>query len=117
MSLGCTSDPTAGCGDGSTLISDIRNGNSQIISKLESIDQRVSDLLTATEECCEVTNDNLTGIKDRLDTLISNAEECCEAITDRLDIIAGLLQNVVIAPNITQFRAGFSQHVCEKVDA
>jgi hypothetical protein len=117
MSLNhCTSDPTAGCGDGANLISEIRTGNNRVVEKLTDIDSKVSDLITATEECCEETNDNLTGIKDRLDTLISNAAECCEAITDRLDIIAGLLQNVVIAPSITQWRAGFSNHVCEQTN-
>jgi hypothetical protein len=116
MALNCTSDPTAGCGSDAGLISEIRSGNNKIIDKLTDINDKVTELKESAEECCEETNDNLQGIKDRLDTLISNAEDCCEAITDRLDIIAGLLGNVIIAPNVTQFAAGYSNHVCEQVN-
>jgi formiminotetrahydrofolate cyclodeaminase len=112
----CTSDPTAGCGSGSDLVSEIRTGNNKVVEKLTSIESKVSELTTATEECCEETNDNLTGIKDRLDTLISNAADCCDAITDRLDIIAGLLGNVIIAPNIQSWTALYTDRDCQQID-
>lgn len=113
MSLnGCTSDPTSGCGEGSSLIAEIRTGNERVVEKLTELNDKVTELKTQAEECCEETNDNLTDIKDRLDTIISNNAECCEAITDRLDILIGVLQSVVILPNVTQFIAAYSNHVC-----
>ena len=109
---GCTSDPTSGCGEGASTIAEIRTGNERIVEKLTELNNKATELKTQAEECCEETNDNLTDIKDRLDTLISNSTDCCEAITDRLDILIGVLQSVVILPNVTQFITAYSNHVC-----
>ena len=116
MAIGCTSDPTAGCGDGASLVSEIRTGNNKVIDKITDIETKTSELIAVTEECCEDTNGNLDDIKDRLDTLISNAAECCDAITDRLDIIAGLLRNVIIAPNLQSWTASFTDRSCQEMN-
>lgn len=113
MAIGCTSDPTSGCGDGNSLVSEIRTGNNKVTEKLTDIENKVSELKEVTEACCEETNGNLDDIKDRLDTLISNAAECCDAITDRLDIIAGILRTVIIVPNTQSWVASYTDRSCQ----
>src|SRR6056297_2790296 len=107
----CSSDPTSGCSDGSSLVASITASYNNIATKLDAIDVKMGNIITEIEECCEETNTNLSNISDKMSTLITNAENCCEDIIERLDIIAGLLQT----PSTTGIHVTYDDFVCEQM--
>lgn len=114
---GCTSDPSGGCGGDGVLVAALNASNSAVIQELNGINSKLETLITNAEECCETTNDLLTGVNDKMTTVINNSATFYDALLGKLDTIAGLLEISSGVPNtpLKTFNISFASHVCVEV--
>ena len=116
---GCTSDPTSGCGGDGALVAALETSNAQVIQELNDINDKMDTLITNAEDCCETTNELLTGVNDKMTTVINNSAAFYNALLGRLDTIAGLLRVSAGVPDtpLKTFNISFASHVCVEVNA
>lgn len=116
---GCTSDPTSGCGGDGALVAALNASNSEVVSQLVDINDKLDTLTDNAAACCEDTNGLLSSMNEKLTTLINNSATYYNSVLTRLDTIAGLLEVSAGVPDVPlkTFNISFASHVCVEVNA